>query len=226
MKIPDKEMLAALAAAVGLAGSLISALAKGFDSISLSSRRSRELKRIDDLTALLRKIRAESALSPGTMDNLTAQIEAEINMALHTLERNRHRVAERKKERDDADLGFVRRAFLLYWPQGIRAWVPHVLAFTLTVFCLFAVVGLGLDNDSNFHWTIFWNNHQGLVGLFIFLLPLLPLRAWALWERKRWRRAHPSTMYLVPEPAVPPPPPMPTAADGQTMAKQAVAGNR
>ena len=225
MKMPDKEMVAALAAAVGLVGTIVTSLAKAFDSISFSSRRNRELKRIDDLTALLQKIRAESALSTSTMDNLTAQIEAEIDMALQCLEKNRHHAAERRKEHEDSDLGLVRRAFLLYWPQGIRAWIPHVLAFSLTVFCLFAILGLGLDNDSNFHWTIFWHNQHGVIGLFLFLLPLVPLRAWALWERKRWRRAHPNTMFLLPGAAVPPPP-IPAAGGGQSTAKQAASGNR
>jgi len=226
MKIPDKELLAALAAAVGLAGTVVTSLAKAFDSISLSSRRSRELKRIDDLTALLQKIRAENALGPVTMTNLTVQIEAEINMALQCLERNRHHAAERRKEHEDSDLGFLRRAFLLFWPRGFRAWVPHVLAYVLTVFCLFAVVGLGLDNQDNFHWSTLWNNQQGLVGLFLFLLPLLPLRSWALWERKRWRKANLNTMFLVPGGSVPPPPPVPAAADAQATVKQAAAGGR
>ena len=224
MKMPDKEMLAAVAAAVGLVGTIVSSLAKAFDSISFSSRRSRELKRIDDLTALLQKIRAESALSTGTMDNLTAQIEVEINMALQCLEKNRHRAEERTKEHE-SDLGLVRRAFLLYWPPGIRAWIPHVLAFSLTVFCLFAVLGLGLDNDGNFHWTILWHNQEGLIGVVLFLLPLVPLRAWALWERKRWRRAHANTMFLVPGAVVPPPPPLPEAAGVPETAMQA-ADNR
>jgi len=225
MKIPDKELLAALAAAVGLAGSLATSLAKAFDSISLSSKRSRELKRIDDLTALLQKIQAENALGSVTMANLTVQIEAEINLALQCLEKNRHHAAERRKEHDDSDLGLLRRAFLLYWPKGIRAWIPHVLAYALTVFCLFGVVGLGLDNESNFHWSTFWSNQQGIVGLFLFLLPLLPLRHWALWERKRWCKTHVNTMFLVPGSSVaPPPPPIPAAVEVQATVRQAAAG--
>lgn len=135
----EKETWGALTGIVALLGTTLPLIAKSFESVSLVSRRKKELQHIEDLASLMDKIKKENVLSPGTMENVSKQIEAEVKSALDQLDKNREsrqkalevrdRAVEKKKVAEQSDLPIVRRIFLLYLPHGVGAWVAHGLAF-------------------------------------------------------------------------------------------------
>ena len=189
------QVLAVLGTVITVFGAAVTALPKAAESISLKSRRKKELEHIEALTELMDKIKKGDVLTKTTQENVSAQIEAEIAEALDGLNKNRERrqkALESKTVREQPDLTFVQRALLWYLPHGIRAWIPHVLAFSLSTFGLFlALLGLLVSDqlvaDLPFIGTI----------LVCVVLWWLPIRVWALRERRRWRAANP----LAPKPS-------------------------
>jgi len=168
------------AAVVALIGALASLLPKTLESVSLVSRRRRDLQRIEDLVSLIQKIRAENVLSETTLEHVKIQIEAEIMLAVSGLEKGRRRLIEKKTQQDDLDLSFQRRLFLLYRPVGIRAWIAHFCAYSIAILGFLA----GLESGP-----------KDFLPIFLFYLVVASLfRMWALWERKRWRITHPTPL--------------------------------
>jgi hypothetical protein len=150
----DKDKYQTWAAIVALIGALVSLLPKTLESVSLVSRRRKDLQRIEDLATLIQKIQAENVLSETTVEHVKIQIEAEIMLAVNGLEKGRRRLIEKKAQHDDLDLSFQRRLFLLYRPVGIRAWIAH--------FCAFAMAILGLFEGPR-HCVAVWD--EGVVGV-------------------------------------------------------------
>jgi len=182
-KLKDKDTISAIAAAAGLIGTGVPALAKAVESFSLRSRRKQELERIEDLTELMKKIKSEDVLTESTLADVGAQIEAEIKTALAGLDKNRQnrqRVLQKKKERDLTFLGFT---FLLFRPHGLGAWMAHFFAYLSALFAVFGLLIAAADKDDR----------AFLLGFVIFFLFLwLLFRMWALRARSRWRTARPA----------------------------------
>jgi hypothetical protein len=180
----EKEFFGILSGIVALLGTAVPLMARGFESLSLASRRRKELQHIEDLTGLMEKIKKENVLSKSTQDNVCVQIEAEIKAALDQLVKNRaHREralearqkALERKERAQSELPLWRRILLLYWPRGIGAWIAHGFAF---VYAVAAIAGVQVwvsegDNDL-------------LIGSLIILL-VSWVFAW--FARGRWEKA-------------------------------------
>lgn len=184
------QILAVLGTVITVFGAAITALPKAAESISLKARRKKELEHIEALTELMDKIKKSDVLTKTTQENVSAQIEAEIAEALDGLNRNREKrqkALESKTVREQPDLTFVQRALLWYRPHGIRAWIPHVLAFSLSTLGLFTVLlGLLISEEP-----LVADLPVVATILFCVLLWWLPFRAWALRERRRWRAANP-----------------------------------
>jgi hypothetical protein len=183
------QVLAVVGTIVTLVGGLVGSLPKVAESISLKSRRKKELEHIEALAQLMDKIKKEDVLSKATLDNIAVQIEAEIADALEGLDKNRqkrHQAVATKASREQPDLSFARRAFLWFRPHGLRGWVPHLLAFSIPVVGLcIALLGLMVSEDLASDIPVV------VTILVCVVLWWLPFRAWALWERRRWRGANP-----------------------------------
>lgn len=183
------QYLAVLGTIITLIGGAMSVLPKVSESISLRSRRKRELDRVESLAELMAKIKSEDVLTETMRSNVGAQIEAEIADALEGLQVNRmrrQRAHKARTYREQPDLTFAERAFLWYQPHGFRAWLAHTLAFSLSAAGLLLVlmdvaVADTLANELPFIGSI----------LACVILWWIPFRAWALHERRKWRAAHP-----------------------------------
>ncbi len=183
------QYLAVLGTIITLIGGAMTVLPKVAESISLRSRRKRELDRVESLAELMAKIKSEDVLTDAVRSNVGAQIEAEIADALEGLQLNRvkrQRAHEARTSREQSDLTIAERAFLWYLPHGFWGWVAHILAFSLSAAGLLLVlmdiaVADSLASDIPFIGSI----------LVCVILWWLPFRAWALHERRKWRAAHP-----------------------------------
>ena len=200
----DEKTLSVIAATVGLIGTGVPTLTKALESFTLRSRRRQELDRIEDLTSLMKKIKSEEVLSESTLQDVRAQIEAEIRTALTGLDRNRQsrqQVLDKKKERQHSDLTLVSYVLLLFRPHGFQAWVAHFLAY-LSALCviILGTVGISIPFMAADPTTGSRDSAAIFVGpiIFVFFLVLL-FRAWALRERSRWQKAHPAAMAASPE---------------------------
>jgi len=191
-----QERYQTYAAIIALIGALASLLPKMLESVSLVSGTRRDLQRIEDLASLIQKIQAQNILSPATLEKVKIQIEAEIMLAVTGLERGRQRRIEKKTHHDDLGLSFQRQLFLLYRPVGIRAWMAHFFAYLAVIFGLFGAWGAGIGQDNDFHWRTFFAADGWLILLSLLVVASL-FRMWALWERKRWGKTHPT-----PQPAI------------------------
>jgi Flp pilus assembly protein TadB len=168
-----------------LLGTGVPVLLKAYESISIKSK-AKELDRIEDLVALMKKTKKEQVLSESTMAAVCSQIEVEIQSALESLAKSReHRqlVLNRKRERRDPDLTLARSLFLLYRPHGFRGWSAQVLAYVFAVLCLGFAMLIPIDLEG---WLFAFS--FSVLALFLCLL----FRRWAVAERRRWRKAHDS----------------------------------
>lgn len=200
----DEKTLSVIAATVGLIGTGVPTLTKALESFTLRSRRRQELDRIEDLTSLMKKIKSEEVLSESTLQDVRAQIEAEIRTALTGLDRNRQsrqQVLDKKKERQHSDLTLVSYVLLLFRPHGIQAWIAHFLAY-LSALCVIILgsVGISIPFMAADPTTGSRDSAAIFVGpiIFVFFLVLL-FRAWALRERSRWQEGHPAAIAVSPE---------------------------
>lgn len=166
---------------------------KMFESVSVMSRRKRDLQRIEDLTGLMQKIHTESHLSETTLQQLSAQIEAELVNAARGLERARHRQQEAVIQRDHPDLSLPARLLLLYQPLGFRAGLSHYLAYVSVVMGVLMAYVAGMDEDNAFKWQEF-KNFNGWIFLVLAIILGGMCSMWALSERKRWQRSHPGAV--------------------------------
>jgi hypothetical protein len=175
-----KEALGVATALIALLGTAVPQLAKSIDAYSLSSRSKSDLQRIDDLAALLDKVNKDGLLSPDALQNVRAQLEAEMDSALAQLTRTReqrdkallakHTQREIKGQRDRADLPLWRRVTLLYLPHGVLAWIAQPLFY---LYAPFLVAGL-VDGDT------------ALVGGSAILMVIAWTASW--FARRRWWR--------------------------------------
>jgi hypothetical protein len=184
----QKDTWAALAGVVALLGTAVPLVAKAIESISLTTKRRRDLQHIEDLADLMEKVNKEDLLSPGIRTNISAQVEEEIQIALDGLGRNResrrkaletrHKAIDMKEAAEQSDLTLVRRLLLLYWPHGFVAWLAHSLAFAYTAMAVVAVVSLVRGNSAD-------DNSSLLLGAVIIVAGSW-IAAW--WRRKRWEK--------------------------------------
>jgi len=177
--------LGIIAAVIGLLGTGVPVLLKAYESISIRSK-AKELDRIEDLVALMKKTKKEQVLSESTLTAVCGQIELEIQASLESLAKSReHRqlVLNRKRQRRDPDLTLARSVFLLYRPHGLRAWSAQVLAYVFGLLCLGFAILIPIDFEG---WLFAFS--FSVLALFLCLL----FRMWAVSERRRWRKAQES----------------------------------
>lgn len=185
----QQDVLGIITAIIGLLVTTAPVLFKAYESLSLRAE-NRDLSRIQDLIALMEKTRKEKALTEATLNAVCAQIDLEILSTLESLERRREHhnevlkkrqeALEKRKARQDPDLGFAGSAFLMFRPHGWRAWIAHPVAFLSAFLLVAAGANVVADHD---YWGMWLT--LSVISLGLFLLA----RTWALWERKRWKTA-------------------------------------
>jgi hypothetical protein len=88
---PWDKIAPVIAASAALIGAAVSAVAQASETISLTNRRKKNLQHIQDLTDLMDKIKKQGSLSKTVLEDVSAEIEAEIEIALDALYGNRQR---------------------------------------------------------------------------------------------------------------------------------------
>ena len=193
MDVFSTENLIKLGSAATAIASLITvgvpALAKAAESFSLFSRRRITLQRIRELTDLLLNIKNQGVLTESMLKSVSEQIEAEIHIALEALSTNRQQRQSviQRNERRYLDLAAMPRAFLIYRPHGLQAWIAHVGFFVAIALFCFSLALTVVDVEAGYADIVVLYKFSAIVAS---LGLVFMTRYWALRQRARWQEAY------------------------------------
>ena len=141
-----EEQVAAMAAAIGLAGGIV-ALAKSVGEIltdrSLSQRVRRNTQAITETLTRLRQLNEMNAANPSlTADSYRAQLLDDLQAESQSLDLTRTRLEWRKRRRRDDPSG-MHRWLLLFRPKGITGWFLQSFFYGMLLVTVFLVREVG-----------------------------------------------------------------------------------
>ncbi len=181
--------LAEIVPLVAVLGTLTAIATQILDRMSRRSLRHRKEERLKQANELLQFLRLGPtlegvALNPTLASSVVQRAKGELDRVL--LDLNQALDSPSSPPAVRGEMSFLRRWFLLYAPQGWRAWVGHCLFYSMTLLFLLFTYSLGYDETRDqFLWNTFAKEITTFPfssGEMAFGFVVLWLRYWAKME--------------------------------------------